>query len=166
MFHNDKPEVGADKTELSSKNHSRTLIWSPFSVYQSLLPVLYAADGVTEAELKKILKPYQVDDISSNQAFSFATGLFTRDEVPLNHDYIMELQGKVRNVQVSQINFRDTGKVMERVNTWVKNSTRGLISEAIDKSQINPEMFMMIVNCVHFKVRKLLKSFPSHNLYL
>lgn len=159
-----------------------SMIWSPFSVYQSLVPLFYAAGGETRKELEELLqarvKPLAHsinmttnDDVSlssslflklsdvnddaqsgGDKPFSSVTGLFTRSSVQLNPDFLQEMQTKVRNVEVKSIDFSDSGNAVKTINTWANESTQGLIKDAVNESQMDQNMFMMIVNCVRFKV--------------
>lgn len=157
------------------------MIWSPFSVYQSLIPLFFGAGGETKKELEEILlarvKPLahsihmttnddvnlsssslflKLSDVndaqSGNRPFSSVTGLFARSSVLLNPDYVQEVQTKTKNVVVKSIDFSDSANAVKIINNWANESTKGLIKDAVNENQMDQNMFMMIVNCVSFKV--------------
>ncbi|ODN00538.1 Serpin B9 [Orchesella cincta] len=153
-----------------------TIMWSPVSVFNSLTPLLFAANGKTQTELQNILLPTQtpitpgkVTNSSSSfssfnytygiglelpknsREFSSATGLFSRVDSPLNTEYIQNVQRNVENVDVQEVDFANVSVAVKNINSWVHERTAGMIEGVMDEGQIDPATFLVLVNCVRFK---------------
>ncbi|CAL8104278.1 unnamed protein product [Orchesella dallaii] len=173
-----KPGFSSKPSFNSAPSKIPTIMWSPVSVFNALTPLLYAASGKTQVELQNVLLPTSNSSIkypngtvasstsssSSNytyrfeehlpknsRQFSSATGLFSRVDSPLNSEYLLDVHRNVGNVDVKEVDFANVSVAVKNINSWVNQSTAGMIKEVVDEGQVDPATFLVIINCVRFK---------------
>ncbi|OXA60627.1 putative serpin E3 [Folsomia candida] len=111
---------------LYNENTSSNAIWSPISVYSSLVPFLNGASGVTLTELQTFLgvetpDGQTMDTLTVNDtSVQICTGIFVQDDIKLKEKF----SSSFKNVQT----FKNSSNLKDTINDWMKNATMGLIS--------------------------------------
>lgn len=156
------------------KEQSNTLV-SPLSLDIALGMVAEGASGRTKEELAAYLSdPYfseniedyldyanqlcaQKDEgsflVSSGYSFeySIANSIWVNDETTLYPSYKEQVE-KMFQAQVECVDFtKKVDKTVNRINSWCKDKTHGLIPEMISQGQITPELVSLLLNSIYFE---------------
>lgn len=130
--------------------------WSPFSLASALALAHEAARGETRAELGALLGNFRGGDAQDISQLAIANTLWADDRLPLNPDF--PLTDSVRRAD-----FSDAVTVRKLVNADVEETTRGLISDLLDR--VRPGTVAILVNALYLKV-SWQTAFPAHSTEL
>ncbi|XP_043519650.1 antichymotrypsin-2-like isoform X1 [Frieseomelitta varia] len=145
-------------------DNSGNLIISPLSVDVVLAMVGLGAGGNTEAQFRKVLSlptpnnlaaiGYQtlIDNLNSvkDNILTLANKIFIAESLDINPSYKNLTEVYFRSASES-INFVESTKASETINTWVEKNTNNLIKNLISPDMLNAGTRLVLVNAVYFK---------------
>ena len=154
------------KLMVTSDNKENTLV-SPLSIHIALSMLLHGVRNKSESQLKCALK--LLPEADANQVAKYYNSLLAslakEDEqdivlinnkalvsklFPLMPDYANVLKSKYLST-IEEVDFRRHGPfIMNQVNQWVNESTKGLIPSILQEP-LDEETALVLLNCVYFK---------------
>ena len=145
-------------------NQSSSVVYSPFSIFYLMELVYMGSNGKTREELGKILgveletESQTIKDmihfgreLESSGSVKMANGFFIeRSYKDFIRDSFRELMEKIGKLE--ECNFQN-GALMEveKINTWVKKQTMGLVPCILEPSDIDTDTKLVLVNTLYFK---------------
>lgn len=146
------------------EDHSSNLITSPLSADVVLAMVAFGAGGNTEAQFRKVLSlptpsnlaatGYQalIDNLNSvkDNILTLANKIFIAESLDIKPSYKNLTEVYFRSASES-INFVESMKASEIINTWVEKNTNNLIKNLISPDMLNVATRLVLVNAVYFK---------------
>ncbi|KAI5645801.1 serpin (serine protease inhibitor) domain-containing protein [Phthorimaea operculella] len=154
-----------DLLKYASEDHRGNVIVSPASIKSVLAMILEGARGPTATEIRSALRLSPDKNDFREQLNSYLTALqgtvpgailhnantvFVSNKLKLNKDYDMMLR-KVYMTEVCSMNFKDPFPAANTINSWISNSTKGLIPSIIEPAQISPTTELLLTNALYFK---------------
>lgn len=160
--------MGALKTDGS-------FVFSPFSLYMALSAIVDGAAGDTYEQLAQALCPpgMSKDDFLQgcrellslltykDQSGSSEYGVSPENALELDiatlvcvdsgyalQDAYAQGLGKYFSANIASADFDKTQEVVERINTWANEKTRGLVPSVLH--DIDPEVMLILANSVYF----------------
>ena len=145
-------------------NKDGNIFISPTSLFMALAMVQNGADGVTKAEIAKVLQTEGMDVNETNQANASLMNLFhsKSDQIQLhvansiwlneNYHFQTEFAENTKNyfnAEIKEIDIQDA-QSPDMINRWVKERTNGKIEEMVD-SPLDPDLVSMLINAIYFK---------------
>ena len=147
----------------------RSLVWSPLSLYESMLMVSEGAEGRTLTDLqrlthlnsrenhrlwsstllndaKKSLKANHQYNVSVN----IANRLYTSKDFNLDEQFNANLK-KHYHSELELLDFSQAQQSADRINAWVSSQTNNAIKDVLKKTDIDATTRLMLVNALHFK---------------
>ena len=150
-------------SEILKHDSKENVFVSPSSVAIALSMTYNGADGDTQRAMTKALQLQGLSLTDLNQANSnlktslenadpqvqvaIANSLWTREGVSFNPGFLDRNQS-FYNATIKPLDFSSASAPGE-INRWVKESTRGKISQIIDRIQSDDVMFLL--NAIYFK---------------
>ncbi|MFW9925086.1 MAG: serpin family protein [Candidatus Thorarchaeota archaeon] len=118
-----------------------------FTIHKQRLPIEY----------EKFLTNFFQERVKNKSEFILSNAQWIQHNYQLleNYTYAIETYFKA---MLTQVNFLDEQKTMDIINGWVEKSTKGKITNILEK--INPESRLLITNSIYFK-DKWLKPFDE-----
>ncbi|KAK1135511.1 hypothetical protein K0M31_000100 [Melipona bicolor] len=146
------------------EDNSGNLITSPLSADVVLAMVAFGAGGNTEAQFRKVLSlptpsnfaatGYQalIDNLNSvkDNILTLANKIFIAESLDIKPSYKNLTEVYFRSASES-INFVESMKASEIINTWVEKNTNNLIKNLISPDMLNAATRLVLVNAVYFK---------------
>ncbi len=139
------------------------IVISPVSISAALSMTLNGATGKTLKSMKKTLafesfSPEEINlyyqnliktlpSLDKKVTVSINNAIWYRQDLAVRQEFQKTLE-KYYMAKIQSADFQ-SGKVVEKINRWVKKSTRGKISSIIDR--VNPLDVMYLLNAVYFK---------------
>jgi len=149
---------------LALEEGNANIFISPSSIAMALSMVYNGAQGETKTAMEKTLHAQGIDMTMLNQenkrlseslqnpdpkvTLSIANSLWIRQGKIIEKAFINEMK-KSYNAEISTLDFNDSQSA-NTINAWVKNETRGKISQIVS-SPISPEMMLYLINAIYFK---------------
>lgn len=161
-------------TMFATFGDDENFVFSPLSAACNMSLVANASDGATRTQYLNALGFENIDDLNSfNQKIlkyvksldndkvkmSLANSIWTNKlhNVTLDNEF-SSIAKKYYNSDVTSLAFAsDTYK---KVNKWVSNNTKGLITDFYDEGEISISDYVVLVNALHFK-GEFTKKFDS-----
>jgi serpin B len=150
-------------SEILKEDRQKNVFVSPSSVALALAMTYNGAGGETKQAMANALELQGMTLEEVNQAnanlkqvlqdadpkvqLSIANSLWASQEISFNPDFIRRNES-FYDAKVETVDFRNPA-APEQINNWVKESTRGKISQIVDK--INPDQAMFLLNAIYFK---------------
>ncbi|MBE9012718.1 serpin family protein, partial [Pseudanabaenaceae cyanobacterium LEGE 13415] len=150
-------------SEILKKEGKENVFVSPSSVAIALSMAYNGANGETKTAMARALEFQGMTLEEINQShrnlkaaleqadpkvqLSIANSLWAREGVSFNPSFL-DRNAKFYDAKVTTLDFNQPAAV-EEINGWVKESTRGKISQIIDR--INPDDLMFLMNAIYFK---------------
>ncbi|TQN31935.1 serpin B [Haloactinospora alba] len=135
-------------------------VWSPHSVAYALGTLAAGARGGTRAELTRLLgaKPREhlaaLDDaVADGPELAAGTGLWVREELPLNPGFEAELR-QTPGAAVHTADFHnDAEGARHTINADVARATRGMITELLTSGTVTAATQALLVNALWVRLR-------------
>ncbi len=150
-------------SELLKQDSGQNVFVSPSSVAIALAMTYNGASGATQQQMAKALELQGMSLSELNRAnaslktllenpdngvqLTIANSLWARQGVPFKPTFIRHNQ-EFYGAQVTNLNFADPNATA-LINNWVKENTRGKISQIVDRLQ--PDDVMFLINAIYFK---------------
>jgi serine protease inhibitor len=152
------------QTQLAKHPQAENLFISPTSVSQALSMVYLGSAGKTRKGMEQTLQSADMSPealIQGNVAIknllenpgdekvqlTVANSLWVNEGAGLKDSFVEQNRSQYR-ARVSILNFADP-RTLDRINNWVKRSTKGKIPQILD--QIEPKGEVIVANAVYFK---------------
>lgn len=153
------------------KSISKGLIFSPSSIWSTLMVTYLGSEGETEQELMNKLKLQQLSKSSvalayksikwwkelkslkivtnktDNTLVSSANKLYIDDHLDINDCFKTVFADEI---EMKSFSSRPT-QCLEEINNWVSDQTKGKINNLLVPGSITPMTKIMIVNAIYFK---------------
>lgn len=160
VYNSNMLELGIKKSsELidSQGNQSANIMVSSLSLDLALALAMNGSDGQTLSQLEDYLgvpmDTYNqyASSLMSNlpDVFSVANSLWFNSEMSFKDEYIKNMKSDY-NADIESIDCSDSFGSASKVNTWVDNSTNGMIPSLIDESSITKDTSAILVNAICF----------------
>ena len=153
------------------KSHDENALVSPLSLSIAMSMLMAGAKNNSQLQLRNVLKlPAEVDVSEVHNCYNHLLTSYSelsksneaKEQILINNMALVsklfgllseyERQLKVNyQAEIEDADFAKEGdKIVERVNRWVNNSTRGLIPTIL-KEPPAAETALILINCVYFK---------------
>lgn len=156
---------------LRGKVHNNIVV-SPFNIYVALTLLYEGANSTTREELSRAMgldnsdacSAYQqllsMLPISSNSSaiLYVANGAWLREGFPFRGDYVSRVKDCFSGDVYS---FTSTDQLVESVNKWVEEKTRGLIREILQPGSVPAETVAVLVSAIYFKANWVIEFTPT-----
>jgi serine protease inhibitor len=152
-------------SQLQTQDSDKNLFVSPSSVAIALAMTYNGASGSTQQAMARTLElqGLSLEQINSSYAalknllenldpkvqLTIANSLWADKNASFQPDFLKRNRDFYQ-AKVTNLDFQDR-KASSVINNWVKDSTRGIISEIVQ--QIRPEQVLFLVNAIYFKGR-------------
>ncbi|XP_059803542.1 glia-derived nexin isoform X1 [Hypanus sabinus] len=179
-------ELGSDLgievfNQVVSANPTENIILSPHGIASLLWTLHMGADGRTKQQLSKALKynsqgTYRklkrveklLTENRNQDIVTIANGLFVPREFEMEPSFIQKTH-EVYQALLRNVNFNDPLKAASIINEWTSNQTKGMITDMISPTILNPATKLVVVNAIFFKglwkSRFLPENTQSGNFY-
>ena len=152
------------RTIIEQKGSDSSIVVSPISVGYLLGMLNEGAGGETRRQITNVLgldgsvleinKYFKkmMDDASKvdpKVTVKTANCIFFKSDEKLIPKYKADMQ-KYYDAQIEAINFNPSN-IVQRINSWCKAHTDGMIPELVTKKELNPRAVMYLLNAVYFK---------------
>lgn len=150
-------------SELLQQDRGKNVFVSPSSVAIALSMAYNGASGETQQQMAKTLELQGMSLNELNQAnanlkallenpdsgvqLAIANSLWARQGVPFKPTFLQHNQ-KFYSAQVTDLDFA-APNATATINNWVKEKTRGKISQIVDS--LKPDDIMFLINAIYFK---------------
>ncbi len=149
----------------------RNLVLSPFNIYIALTLLYEGADGKTLEEIGNAMMLHDVNactayrellsalpiSTENDTALMIANGAWFRQDFPVWETYI----NRVRNCYDAEIRyFSNPYAVVDDINSWVSEKTRGLIKKLISPDYVDDTLVAVLVSAIYFKAEWVTKFEP------
>ncbi|XHX76668.1 MAG: serpin family protein [Stenomitos frigidus ULC029] len=150
-------------SELLKQDSKQNVFVSPSSVAIALSMAYNGASGETQQQMAKTLKlqgmtlnelnranaklKALLENPDSGVQLAIANSLWARQGVPFKPTFMQNNQ-KFYGAQVTELDFADPNATAT-INNWVKENTRGKISQIVDA--LKPDDVMFLINAIYFK---------------
>ncbi|MDY6902163.1 MAG: serpin family protein [Cyanobacteriota bacterium] len=150
-------------SQLLVQDNKKNIFVSPSSIALALAMTYNGADGSTQEAMAKALelKGLNLQQVNSSYAelktslqnpdpevtLNIANSLWADQNVNLKSDFIQNNQ-EFYQAKVTNLNFADS-QTPNKINSWVKENTKGKIDKIIDK--IDPSQVLFLLNAIYFK---------------
>ncbi|MFX1474232.1 MAG: serpin family protein [Promethearchaeota archaeon] len=146
------------------KEQEGNLFFSPFSISTALAMTFAGAAGKTAEEMAEVLH-FTLDQDSLHAAFKALMDSLARSQgytlsianaLWLNQGYkllktFLKLIDKNYGKELYQVNFADPEPARQRINKWVKDKTKGKITDLIPEGVLTPLTRLVLTNAIYFK---------------
>jgi serine protease inhibitor len=169
--------------QLRRQDANKNLFFSPLSVTVALAMTYNGAAGETKNAMARALKIEGMNHAELNRAsadllkalkssdpkieLAIANSLWARSGMRFNEDFLARNR-QFYGAEISTLDF-NSPQSTATINRWVSASTKGKISQIVDK--IDPQQVMFLINAVYFKgqwqrrfEKTLTKEQPFHLL--
>ncbi|XP_041447695.1 uncharacterized protein LOC111067338 [Drosophila obscura] len=171
--------------ELAKANSLQNIVFSPSSIRTALAMAYMGSEGTTEEELKKTLSLEGADKNEVAQGFaqllakgqnpiipegrfqsqfSYANRIYVAEKFVLDQAY-QGLVGKYFNAPAENVNFGDSVKVSQKINSWVEEKTHHLIKDLVSPDSLTPDTAAILINAIYFNAHWV-KDFIESNTKL
>lgn len=149
-------------SQLQQAEQSNTLI-SPSSIALALAMTYNGANGTTQQAMAEVLalQDFSLDELNRANAalllsldsadpdvrLAIANSLWGRQGFAFNPEFL-QCNREFYNAEITTLDFNQPDAV-NRINTWVNDSTEGKIPTIVD--QVDPNLVLFLINAVYFK---------------
>ncbi|KAM9094572.1 serpin B6 isoform X1 [Sarcophilus harrisii] len=161
--------------EISEKDSSQNVFYSPLSLYCALAMVLEGAKGNTAAQIQQVLSLNKSTDVHHSFQSFLAEANKSGDQCLLRianrlfgektRDFISSFKESCQKFYHSNMEELDFANASEKarkyINKWIEEKTEGKIVELLSNDSINPQTSLVLVNAIYFK-GKWEKKFDRH----
>lgn len=159
-----------------SRHHSssqvvgrRSLVWSPLSLYESMLMVSEGAEGRTFTDLQRLThlnsrENYRLwssallndakKSLRANHQYNVSVNivnrLYTSKDFNLDDQFNANLK-KHYHSELELLDFSQAQESADRINAWVSSQTNTVIKDVLKRKDIDATTRLMLVNALHFK---------------
>ncbi|XP_051825890.1 serpin B6-like [Antechinus flavipes] len=151
--------------EISEKNTSQNVFYSPLSLYCALAMVLEGAKGNTAAQIQQVLSLNKSTDVHHSFQSFLEEANKSGDQCLLRianrlfgektHDFISSFKESCQKFYHSNMEVLDFANASEEarkyINKWIEEKTEGKIVELLTNDYINPWTSLVLVNAIYFK---------------
>jgi len=92
----------------------------------------------------------QISRLHQGSVVKIANKLFVDEDFHIKPEYT-NLTSKYFKSTLEQVNFNNAKKSIDKINSFVNNSTNGLIKEILKESDIDVDTRMILLNAIYFK---------------
>ncbi|XP_059225333.1 serine protease inhibitor 42Dd isoform X2 [Stomoxys calcitrans] len=150
-------------TQLAKSSKGQNIIYSPFSIQTCVAMASLGAEGETAAEMNRGLSLNANNDEIT--AKNFRSILSTYEDSKIlkiaNKMYIMkdfEVQDKFNELltqnfftSAENIDFNQSTKAAQTINSWVESKTNNLIKNLVSDKAFNEKTRLVLLNAIYFK---------------
>jgi serine protease inhibitor len=150
-------------SEVVKKDEGANIFVSPSSIAFALAMTYNGAEGTTQQAMAKALEysGLSLQQINSSNAalksllenpdpkvqLTVANSLWANSNASLNPSFMRSMRDFYSS-RVTNLDFTKSGAA-DKINDWVKDSTRGKIDKIVE--QISPDQVMFLINAIYFK---------------
>jgi serpin B len=147
---------------LQTTNDKNVFI-SPLSVDFALGMTLNGANGVTEQEMKQVLRHSGLTSAQINEYYrimlnalpavdpttklNIANSIWCREGFPF-HQSFLDVNAKYFDAEIRNLDFASP-TALQTINDWAARQTNNLIQEALN--EVSPYAVMYLINAIYFK---------------
>ncbi|KAL5287313.1 hypothetical protein ACFFRR_008296 [Megaselia abdita] len=147
---------------LSKEKSQENLIFSPISIEVALALGYFATRGDTRREIGDLLdlqtdssvveKTYDnlIDGASEKYNMSIVNKIWLKNSLEVRSRF-QEIAKRSFNSEVSNVDFGDSAKVVDDINSWIDEATHHTIQDVISKDAVNQNTLLVLLNAVYFK---------------
>ncbi|XP_074135103.1 serpin B6-like isoform X1 [Sminthopsis crassicaudata] len=161
--------------EITEKDNSQNVFYSPLSLYCALAMVLEGAKGNTAAQIQQVLSLNKGTDVRQSFQFFLEEANKSGDQCLLRianrlfgektHDFISSFKESCQKFYHSKMEELDFANASEEarkhINKWVEEKTQGKIVELLTNGSIDQLTSLVLVNAIYFK-GKWQNQFDKH----
>nr|XP_027307490.2 serpin B6-like [Anas platyrhynchos]XP_038029936.1 serpin B6-like [Anas platyrhynchos] len=151
--------------QLSEKNSTQNLFFSPFSISSALSMILLGSKGNTEAQIAKVLSlnkaedahnGYQsllseINDPDTKYILRTANRLYGEKTFEFLSSFVESSQ-KFYHAGLEQTDFKNASEdSRKQINGWVEEKTEGKIKNLLAEGIIDSMTRLVLVNAIYFK---------------
>ena len=132
-------------------------VCSPLSIVSILSLIQLASSDKARCQITSALrKSTSIEELQSiNSLFntdiiSLANLMIINEAFAINKQFVQEVSN-IANIQ--KVDFTQKAKVVDDANAYIKNQTRGLISDVLQLDQIKMNTIMILINSIYFKAK-------------
>ncbi len=150
--------------QVNQENLAQSIFISPFSISSALGMTYNGAKGETSKEMAKVLGYDGMNDEALNVSYKNLLGHFKnvdpKIELDINNSIWFKKGQQIKseflsanegnyNAIIEELDFKDA-KAADKINEWVKTSTKGKIDKIIEPP-IPEDAIMYLINAIYFK---------------
>ncbi|KAM9094576.1 serpin B6-like [Sarcophilus harrisii] len=161
--------------EITEKDSSQNVFYSPLSLYCALTMVLEGAKGNTAAQIQQVLSLNKGTDVHQSFQFFLEEANKSGDECLLRianrifgektHDFMSSFKESCQKFYLSKMEELDfvnaSEEARKHINKWVEEKTEGKIVELLTNGSIDQLTSLVLVNAIYFK-GKWQNQFEKH----
>ena len=120
-------------------------VYSPYSVRAGLRLLYPAADDTAKKELETLIgDTNDMDTLEPDDGgvLSIANRVYANQDKDLNTDIL--------EADIEEMDFSDPGKAAKRINGWVADNTRDMITDLIPETMVSESTAVVLVNAISF----------------
>ncbi|XP_031802256.1 serpin B6-like [Sarcophilus harrisii] len=146
--------------EISEKDSSQNVFYSPLSLYCALAMVLEGAKGNTAAQIQQVLgtKRKQINKKANHMKYCTSPKSHLKGAELCQQCSHRELGSfkescqKFYHSNVEELDFANASEEARKyINKWTEEKTEDLIQELLSNDSINPWTSLVLVNAIYFK---------------
>ena len=148
-----------------SKLLDRDGVFSPLSIAYILSLLHIGSSDNTEQELSNLLESKSTPEelsavykIFNSPIMQLANAVLVNKDYELHPAYLKMIESLV---MISNEDFGDATPIVEKVNNFIEENTKGLIRNILSTGMINSQTLMILINTIYFKT-VWAKPFEKH----
>ncbi len=158
------------------ETESGNLFFSPYSISEALVMTYAGAKGNTKTEMANVLN-FNGDEVVLHNSFnaldlhlnheedsyilSVANSLWAQKDYSFVKSYLDGIKVNY-GANISLLNFADSEKSRETINSWVSNKTHQKIKDLVPIGALNDKTKLVLTNSVYFKAQWLHNFIDSY----
>ncbi|CAI5673788.1 unnamed protein product [Oreochromis niloticus] len=152
--------------ELSNKDKTGNIFFSPFSISSALAMVMLGASGNTATQMSECLKTKDCqDDVHSS--FAQLLSVLNKSDAPYSlsvanrlygeqsYQFVEDFLGKTKkhyNAELEAVDFiKSYDAARLNINSWVEKTTQGKIKDLLAEGVLDSMTRLVLVNAIYFK---------------
>lgn len=152
-----------------AKDNNDNIFFSPYSISNAMSMAFAGSSGKTKEEMlsalsliHNVINQYKIPDeahhyphsvlrkqLSTIEGLSIANKLFIQKDYDLMDKFVSKIT-KYYDGALEEIDFGDSKKSSELINSWVSNKTQNKIKQIVSEEMVH-ESILAIINAIHFK---------------
>ncbi len=141
-------------------------IFSPLSIMFALSLIHLGAEQNTDKELTNLFNHkhnknelQSINNTFNNNIIKMANCIIINNKFKVNKNFTNSIKNFVL---IEESDYSDKNAIANKVNNYIKTNTKGLITNVLDKKDINNDTNLILINTIYFKANWLHK-FDAEN---
>lgn len=126
---------------LQLENNKKNKVYSPLSIKYALAMLNEGTEGESKEQISSLIGEYKANKYVDSKNMSFANAFFIRSSYKeyVKETFVTSLRNKYNaNVEYDSFNSND------KINTWIKEKTLGLIDNMFEDSELNEADYVLV----------------------